>query len=170
MKIAKASIFIRAVLVAVGTSGCTDDGEKDEMSSELSWRAAKTHAQQMELEIAALIPEKIIVSIDQAPTGVMLSCDATQHNWNGQTTVTVKPKTEIEPVVRDIQTHYESQNENFRIRSRYGVTGLYKLQLIAPAKGESYLIGEGLEPDQIRIASGSPCFTLPEGVYPGGEF
>lgn len=32
-----------------------------------------------------------------------------------------------------------------------------------------YLIRED-DPGLIRIASGSPCFTLPEGTYPGGDF
>jgi hypothetical protein len=34
---------------------------------------------------------------------------------------------------------------------------------------ENYIFSEG-EPHTIRIASGSVCFTLPEGVYPGGRF
>ncbi|WP_257720797.1 hypothetical protein [Microbacterium sp. XT11] len=34
---------------------------------------------------------------------------------------------------------------------------------------EGYIFGEDT-PGTIAIDSWSPCFTLPEGVYPGGKF
>jgi len=44
------------------------------------------------------------------------------------------------------------------------------VQIDPPAPGENYLVGGGVKPNEIWIDSGSPCFTLPEGIYPGGDF
>ncbi|SJN09850.1 hypothetical protein FM113_07390 [Leucobacter sp. 7(1)] len=47
--------------------------------------------------------------------------------------------------------------------------GQYELQLVAQDGVENYIIAEG-EPGTLRIASGSPCFVLPEDTYPGGTW
>ncbi|MEC5191971.1 MULTISPECIES: hypothetical protein [unclassified Arthrobacter] len=139
------------------------------MKAELTWQEAKAKAQAMELEIAALIPKGTVTSIDQKKTGVLLSCNKTQHNWNGSTTVTVAEGTKIEPIVKDIEAHYQSGA--FGVRNRLDIGGYYEVQMIARSgSGENYIVAEGLAPNEIRIDSGSLCFTLPEDIYPGGDF
>ncbi|MGF6833364.1 hypothetical protein QF015_001533 [Paenarthrobacter sp. TE4293] len=138
------------------------------MKAELTWQEAKAHTQAMELEITALIPKDAAVSIDQKMKGVLLSCNKTQHNWNGSTTVMVADGTKIEPIVKAIKAHYRANGLNVSVDRN--VNENYRIQIDPPAPGESYIVSEGLSPNEIRIASGSECFTLPEGIYPGGDF
>ncbi|MET4097406.1 hypothetical protein [Arthrobacter sp. UYCu712] len=139
------------------------------MNAELTWQEAKAPAQAMEVEIAALIPKDAVVSIDQKKTGVLFSCSKAQHRWKGSTTVTVVEGTKIEPILKDIETHYQSGP--FEVGNRLDIRGSYEVQ-ISPhnTSDENYIFAEGLAPNEIRIDSGSECFTLPEGIYPGGDF
>lgn len=133
----------------------------------ITWEEAKSDAQTMEREIAALIPAEVIVSISQNPKGTLFSCDSTRHRWLGSTTVSVTPGTAIEPIVRDIERRY--QGSRFTVSTRTTLAGFYELDLRSPATTESYLVGENVE-GTIWIDSSSACFTLPDGVYPGGDF
>ncbi|WP_157731870.1 hypothetical protein [Arthrobacter sp. YN] len=142
--------------------------QEEPMKAELTWQEAKAHAQAIQLEIVALIPKDAVISIDQKKKGVLLSCDKTQHNWNASTTVTVAEGTKIQSVVKDIEAHYRANGLNVSVDRN--VNENYRIQIDPPAPGESYIVSEGLSPNEIRIASGSECFTLPEGIYPGGDF
>ncbi|WP_394247748.1 hypothetical protein [Arthrobacter pityocampae] len=138
------------------------------MEAELTWQEAKARTQAMEREIAALIPEDAVFSIDQKKTGTLLSCNETQHHWAASTTVTVADGTEIEPIVKAIEAHHRESGAKVSVDRN--VNGSYRVQIDLPAPGENYLVSEGFSPNEIRIASGSACFTLPEGIYPGGDF
>ncbi|WP_432244839.1 hypothetical protein ACRB8A_13190 [Arthrobacter sp. G.S.26] len=138
------------------------------MKAELTWQEAKAHTQAMQLEIAALIPKDAVILIDQKKKGVLLSCNKTQHNWNASTTLTVAEGTELEPIVGAIEAHYRANGAKVSVDRN--VDENYRIQIDPPAPGEIYIVSEGLSPNEIRIASGSACFTLPEGVYPGGDF
>ncbi|MDR6638256.1 glucose/arabinose dehydrogenase [Paenarthrobacter nitroguajacolicus] len=143
--------------------------QEEPMKAELTWQEAKVQAQAMELEIAALIPKDAVISIDQKKKGMLLSCNKAQHKWKGSTTITVAEGTNIEPMVKDIEAHY--QGGLFGVRNRLDIRGSYEVQMIARSgSGENYIVAEGLAPNQIDIDSGSPCFTLPEGIYAGGDF
>lgn len=172
------------LVVSIGLAGCAGPpiGSSTEstvptaaktqeatMNAELTWQQAKAHTQAMELEIAALIPKEAVISIDQKKKGVLLSCNKTQHSWNGSTTITVTGKTKIEPILKEVETHY--QIGQYEVGNRLDIRGSYEVQ-VSPhnTSDENYIVAEGLAPHQIRIDSGSPCFTLPEGIYPGGDF
>jgi hypothetical protein len=142
--------------------------QEEPMNAELTWQEAKAHTQTMEREIAALIPEDAVLSIDQQQTGTLLSCNKTQHNWNASTTVTVAEGTEIEPIVKTIEAHYRANGTEISVDR--DINENYRIQIDPPAPGENHLVSEGFSPNEIRIASGSACFTLPEGIYPGGDF
>lgn len=143
--------------------------QEEPIKAELRWQEAKAQAQAMELELAAQIPEGTTVSIDQKKSGILLSCNKTQHNWNGSMTITVAEGTEIEPILKDIEAHY--QGGLFKVGSRLDVRGSYEVQLIARSgSGGNYIVAEGLALNEIRIDSGSECFTLPESIYAGGDF
>jgi hypothetical protein len=141
---------------------------EEPMEAELTWQEAKAHTQAVEREIAALIPKDAVISIDQQKTGVLLSCSKTQHNWNASTTVTVAEGTEIEPIVRTIEAHYRAKG--LKVSVDIDIDEKLLVQIDPPAPGENYLVGGGIKANEMWIDSGSPCFTLPEGVYPGGDF
>ncbi|GAA3592197.1 hypothetical protein GCM10022198_15180 [Klugiella xanthotipulae] len=119
------------------------------------------------MEIVETIPKDMVARVVQDGTGILLRCGETQQNWNGATTVTVVAGIEIETAIKAIENHY--QNSEFTVGNRLDVSGHYEVGLVAPDEMENYLIGED-DPNTIRIDSGSTCFTLPEGVYPGGTF
>ncbi|WP_219815685.1 hypothetical protein [Arthrobacter sp. SX1312] len=147
--------------------------QEEPMEAELTWQEAKAHTQAMQREIAALIPEDAVLSIDQQQTGTLLSCNETQHHWAASTTVTVAEGTEIEPIVKTIEAHYRANGTEISVdrdEVDRNEDEIYRIQIDPPAPGESHLVSEGLSPNEIRIASGSACFTLPEGIYPGGDF
>ena len=138
------------------------------MKSELTWQEAKAHTQAIQLEIVALIPKDAVISIDQKKKGVLLSCDKTQHKWKGSTTITVADGTKFDSIVKDIEAHYRANG--LKVSADADIDGMILVQIDPPAPGENYLVGGGVKPDEIWIDSGSPCFTLPEGIYPGGDF
>lgn len=138
------------------------------MNGELTWQEAKAKAQAMESEIAALIPKDTVVSIDQKTKGVLLSCNKTQHKWKGSTTITVADGTKIESIVKDIEAHYRANG--LKVSVDMDIDEKLLVQIDPPAPGENYLVGGGVKPNEIWIDSGSPCFKLPEGIYPGGDF
>lgn len=172
-------LAVAAVALLVGTTGCAPSDQSGEPTStvgiegsipvenELTWQEAKARAQAMELEIAKLFPEDNVVKIDQGKTGTLFSCSETQHNWNGATTVTLSKGTAPEPLVKAIEAHY--QDSRFTIETDLDIVGDYRVQLRSPDSAASYIIVRD-DPEAIRIASGSACFTLPEGEYPGGDF
>lgn len=151
----------------VGLTGCVAPSEPV-VDSGLMWEEAKAHSQEMELEIAALVPADVVVNVDQREKGGLFSCNETQHSWNGATTVTLAPGTEIEPIVKAMEAHF-LDDDRFEIRTRLSISDKYEVQLMSPETAENYIFGQGVS-NTIRIDSGSACFTLPEGVYPGGAF
>jgi hypothetical protein len=171
---------IAAVVLMVSLSGCTPSKQSEDptsattteegesVDSSLTWQSAKARTLTTQLEIAKLIPEAKVVKIHNKKTGTLFSCGETQHNWHGSATVTLTEGTEPEPLVKDIEAHY--QESGFDIEADIDTAGDYRVQLGSPGTAENYIISAGWDPDTIRIASGSACFTLPEDVYPGGDF
>ena len=172
-------VAIAAVALVAGLSGCTTSDRFGEptsatpgkegvsVESELTWQEAKAQSQAMELEIAELIPEDKVVKVEQKATGILFECGEAQHLWKGSTAVTLSAGTDPEPIVQAIEAHY--QDSRFTIKTSTSVTGNYRIQLRSPDTSENYIIVKD-GPGEVRIASGSACFTLPEGVYPGGDF
>lgn len=170
---------IVTVLLMASLSGCMpSDGtggltsatttEKGEaVESEFTWQEAKARTLSMQLEIARLIPENKVVKINDKKTGTLLGCSKTHHNWNGSTTVTLAVGVEEESIVKAIEAHYK--DSRFIIKTGPDIVGDYRVQLRSPDTSENYIIVKD-GPGEVRIASGSACFTLPEGVYPGGDF
>ncbi|MBO9626198.1 MAG: hypothetical protein J7484_07470 [Microbacterium sp.] len=160
------SLFLLAVSIWL-LAACTPH-EETESVNELTWQEAKAEAQEMATEIAAQIPRNIVLNTDQRETGVLMNCDNERQSWTGATTVALTPGTMAESVVRDLQSHFEN-DERFSHRTRRDIAGAYELQLMSRTSEASYIVAEDA-PGTIRISAWSPCFRLPEGVYPGGKF
>ena len=141
------------------------------MDDRLTWQDAKAETQRRALEIAALIPAEQVAEVVQSDTGVLLSCDATQHNWNGWVHVELTDEVEVQSVLAELVPAAERYFAASAFTVSTGRTIVDTLRVIVedPASAEMYLIDED-EPNVINIAAGSDCFTLPEDVYPGGDF
>ncbi|WP_232304591.1 hypothetical protein [Microbacterium sp. XT11] len=134
----------------------------------LTWEQAKAYAQAKELEIAGLIPPQDVVEIVQNPKGGLFRCNAEQHLWTGISTVVLAPGTDATEVTKHLEEHFRTEDA-FDVESWVNITQKYRVQLLSRTTAEGYIFGEG-EQGTIVIDSWSPCFTLPDGVYPGGDF
>ena len=172
MGIGLTSRLVRAALAAALAgavlSGCSAPVDEEPVDPDLTWEEAKAAAQETEREIAALIPEDAIVSIEQQETGILLSCDEESHNWNGFTTVSVTPGADVDALAQQLEAHFDS-DARFESRSWTTLGETYAVQLMAVDTAENYIISHD-ERGKLRIESGSECFILPEDVYPGGTF
>lgn len=152
----------------VALVGCAPAVDEPNEGSNVTLEEAKAEAQAAELELASLIPEDVVASIEQKPDGTLFSCDEERHRWKGSTTVVLVPEADTTAVVKQLESDVRDEGR-FSVESWVDVTDTYSVQLTLPGSVENYIFSEG-EPHTIRIASGSVCFTLPEGVYPGGKF
>ncbi|QYM64719.1 hypothetical protein [Microbacterium sp. Se5.02b] len=136
----------------------------------MTWQDAKAAAQAKTLEIVALIPAGDVVAVDQHETGTLFSCDDRRHRWTGITYVTLVPGADAEATTRKVEARVADLfSDEFEVANYRGITDEYVATVDSPMTGEGYLFGED-EPGTISIDSWSVCFTLPEGMYPGGSF
>jgi len=142
--------------------------QKDTPVAEMTWQDAKAATQATETEIAGRIPADKVADIAQTPEGTLTSCGDGGHSWNGSTTVTLRNGVDAEEVVTALEPQFAGGP--FDVRTRRNIADKYEIQLVAPDLTENYIIAEDVTPGTIRISSASPCFTLPDGVYPGGTF
>ena len=111
-----------------------------------------------------------LVSAADTAAGVIRGqgCGRRSHSWNGSTIVTLRNEVDAEEVVTALEPQFAGGP--FDVRTRRNIADKYEIQLVAPDRTENDIIAEGVTPGTIRISSASPCFTLPDGVYPGGTF
>lgn len=162
--------MVRIALVlslgAVLLTACAPpDGE---VSDNVTWQFAKKEAQATALEIAQLVPERQVASVEQNPQGVLLSCDADRHQWTGLVTVTLTEDARVPDVVAYLADHFRASDEY--TLEEYSNGSKAKFQLTSPGREENYIVGPGINEGQLEVSAASVCFTLPEDVYPGGEF
>ena len=164
-----------AVLLLSGVllAGCLSGGAKGKDVSiadpDLTLEEAKKTAMAMELELAAMVPADIVTSIDQHPTGVLLSCQGDRvYQWAGQTNVSVSSPPDSGAIVDAIVARYQkiegytaSRDQRADNQPRAQVLGAY---------GADYLIGPSGDNTAIGISSFSPCFVLPEGMSSDGSY
>lgn len=159
-------------LIMIGLAGCAQsEGHHDEPSS-MTWEEAKKATQARELAIVALIHADQVAQVDQHEKGGLFRCSESQHRWKGITSVTLAPGTDAEAVTKSMEARVAGlfgDEGAFNVTSRRDIAEKYVAKVESSTTTEAYLFGEG-EPGTIVIDSWSACFTLPEGVYPGGDF
>lgn len=156
------------ILVAAASllAGCAT---KEETVSDPTWQDAKRQTQATELEIATLIPNDQVEAVNQLPEGTLLSCDEKRHQWAGFTNVVLAAGANEAEIVESIIEHFKDDGA-YTVEEFTTAGDRQNVQLIAKNGEESYIVGPGTAEGSIEIASGSVCFTLPEGTYPGGKF
>ena len=136
---------------------------------DLTLYGAKAIAQEGERDIVALIPDDLIISVDQRPTGSLLSCTGERnYQWAGGTTVTVIPDTDLDAIVNDIEAHLVDGVTWTSTRTR-DVDGSPELNLSSRSAG-GYLVAGWIGRDLVQIYSFSPCFHLPDDMTPHGAY
>ncbi|WEK14902.1 MAG: hypothetical protein P0Y48_06850 [Candidatus Microbacterium phytovorans] len=155
-------LALTLALTACGTGVTVADPD-------LTLHGAKAIAQEGERDIVALIPDELIISVDQRPTGSLLSCTGQRnYQWAGGTTVTVIPDTDLDAIVDDIAHAYKAK-EPWTVTRRTESAG-YPKYLISHPHAASYVVSAWTDPDQVNIYSFSPCFHLPDDMTPHGSY
>lgn len=90
-------------------AGCSAVDSKTEEKS-VTWQQAKRDAQAMEREIVGLIPPDDVLNVDQHETGTLFSCDDTQHQWLGRTSVTLQPGADVERTVKKMEQDFQGDD------------------------------------------------------------
>jgi hypothetical protein len=161
---------LRSLAVVIGSASALalSSCSTQQLGSGLTINEAKSQAQGMEDRIAALVPNEYVERSDQAASGTLLSCGKNLYQWFGRTHLALKGDPDFEHIVRTILAGLKPDHD-YDVRMarssdgtpRVDVRGLFQAYYIAsPSDDET----------QYEIESSSPCFQLPDGVSPRGEF
>jgi hypothetical protein len=124
---------------------------------------------EMELELAAFVPEEYVASIDQRQRGSLLGCDADGgQQWNGQTKVVLQGSPDTTSFVEAVVAEYEKRDP-YTARLETTSDGVPSAHVLGPY-GSGWLMTESVDKTSMEILSFSPCFRLPEGTSPHGQF
>jgi hypothetical protein len=156
------------IAVLIGTQGCAIEQNAHVLSS-LTLEEAKSEAQSIEDEIAALFPAHSVTHANQFSTGRLLSCNVKSgYQWYGQTVVDLRAGADIEAILSDVVDKWKA-DESFIVSKR---TNFSKARIVEldGRYDSTYFVNVAKANDRVMIASYSPCFTLPKGADPGGEY
>jgi hypothetical protein len=162
------AIATLVIAVLLASQGCAMEQNAHVLSS-LTLEEAKSEAQSIEDEIAALFPAQSVTHANQLPTGGLLSCNVKSgYQWYGQTVVDLRAGADIEAILSDVVDKWKA-DESFIVSRR---TNLSKARIVEldGRYDSTYFVNVAKANDHVMIASYSPCFTLPEGADPGGEY
>jgi hypothetical protein len=162
------AIATLVIAVLLASQGCAMEQEAHVLSS-LTLEEAKSEAQSIEDEIAALVPAQSVRHAEQLPTGGLLLCNVKSgYQWYGQTLVDLRAGADIEAILSDVVDKWKA-DESFIVSRR---TNLLKARIVEldGRYDSTYFVNVAKAKDQVMIASYSPCFTLPKGADPSGEY
>ncbi|WP_156122613.1 hypothetical protein [Microbacterium hominis] len=139
------------------------------MDNSVTGEEAKSIAQATELDIAAAIPSTMVARIEQAPTGVLMSCATKEYyHWAGGTKAFLKPDTDPAKAITAISDSF-LKRPGFTMRILQDDDTGPSVAITGP--GDSSYAAVIFHRDSlIRIASFSPCFRLSDGQSPFDEF
>lgn len=147
-------------------AGCSQGENVDE---NLTVDEAKAIAQEMEREIAALVPDEYVTDVVQNSTGTLMQCDTERgYQWAGSTRVYITDGLDVEAVVASASDEFGSR-DGFRVEQDVTVDGEPSAHIIGD-HGAGYLVERSVDGTYMDISSFSPCFRLPDGVSPRGDF
>lgn len=156
------------LLTLTGCSPMTGDATVHE---EVTLDEAKTIAQDMEKTLAGLVPTEQVASIDQNPTGALMSCTKEgEYLWSGQTKVRLNPGVTYdgEAVTEKIASEYNG-GDSYTTETDLTPDGQPSAHVVG-GNGEGYLVALSVDKTFVQILSFSPCFVLPEDVSPSRPY
>lgn len=152
-------------------ASCSSPGGGKNVAESLTVEDAKKIAQGMETELATFVPGDLVASIAQRPTGVLLRCGADgTYQWTGATTVQVAAgkRVDAEAIATDIVAAYNGK-DSLAAKVEQTSDGEPRAHIVGP-DGAGYLVSEDPDRAGVRIASFSPCFTLPDDMSPANDY
>lgn len=165
-----AVLLLSGVLLA-GCVGGTANGADDVngVDTKLTLEGAKSTAMAMERELAAMVPVGVVTTIEQHPTGVLLSCQGDRaYQWSGRTNVLVSSAPDGHALVNAIVARY-LKTEGYTAKRETTVDGQPSAKVIG-SHGAGYLVSPSVDLTAIEILSFSPCFILPKDMSSDGTY
>ncbi|NRD27699.1 hypothetical protein [Frigoribacterium sp. VKM Ac-2836] len=148
-----------AFSMSLAVTGCAGGGESDR-DDRLTVDGAKTETMAIERSVVDSFPAAEVVSVDQASTGVLLSCSDDTYQWTGRVTVQMDGASDRAAVLDviagafDDQDGYDSTIDEQTGDPRLLVTGPGGAASVGRFDESSHLV---------TLASASRCFALREG-------
>jgi hypothetical protein len=118
--------------------------------------------------LAQFVPGNDVLSVDESPNGVLMSCAGGTHRWTGVTTVEYSAGFDIDSLYATMEESLADSSEfsTKREKSRWGGDRL----VIEDAAGTRYTIRLVPHASKVQIAASSWCFTVQPGQTNGGQF
>lgn len=129
------------------------------------------------MRIASLVPADDVAEVEQVEFGTLRSCDEDgPYRWTGTTFVHLSRSLsddEADALTEDLATKLTDEAPDHTVTTSTASQHL-AVEMFG-SDGEVYTAsvrpkGMGEDVGVVTITSASPCFTLPEDVYPGGNF
>jgi hypothetical protein len=162
----RALALVTATVLLVSVAGCA---ARDPVSDDLTVDQAKQVTLGIEDDIAALIPAQNVTKKEQRSTGTLLSCAPDRgYQWTGRTKVFLHGDPDIGAIIDSIVDAY-ADKDGFASKRTKDITGEPQAE-VRGVDGSIFIASPWEEDSRIEIASGSPCFRLPEDQYAGDEY
>ncbi|MFT3797002.1 hypothetical protein [Microbacterium sp.] len=152
-------------VLAVALVGCAAD--KPEVA-DVTIMEAKAMTQAVELEVARRVPAELVASIDQSPTGSLLSCEGERnYNWAGGITVYLTEGADLDAA---IQGFTDANADGWTIERETSAAGNPRFAIRSP--DGVFILADAYadHPVSLEASSFSPCFHLPDDESPLGRF
>ncbi|MDQ1082366.1 hypothetical protein QE392_000667 [Microbacterium proteolyticum] len=162
------AVLTACVLVTIG---CTPETGDAPVETSLTVDEAKSIAQEMEMTLAGFVPADEVSAVDQKPTGVLMSCtEEGSYQWSGQTKVVLNTDRTYDgaAVTEAIARAYDDRS-SYRTETDLTTDGELRAHVIG-SNGQGYLVALSVDKTFVQILSFSPCFVLPDGMWPGGQY
>jgi hypothetical protein len=117
---------------------------------------AKAETQALESGVAESLPDGEVVSSEQKPDGVLLSCSETAYQWTGRTTFQLEGGRDRRDVLEDVGAGFRD-DDGFSAELREGSTT--PLMVVSGPEGLSF-VADVDDDGVLTVASASRCFLL----------
>lgn len=162
----RALALVTALGLLVSIAGCAD---RDPVNDDLTVDQAKQITLGIEDEIAALIPAENVAKKEQRNTGTLLGCAPDRgYQWTGRTKVFLQGDPDIGTIIDSIVDAY-ADKAGFASKRTKDINGEPQAE-VRGDDGSIFVASPWEEDSRIEIASGSPCFRLPDDQYVGDEY
>ncbi len=154
----RSSIVVVALAVSTMLTACAPRGG-GATDDQLTVDEAKSETQALESGVADALGAGEVVSSEQAPDGVLLSCSDTTWQWTGRTTFQLDGSRDRRAVLEAVGADF-ADVDGFTAGLRDGATTLM-LVALGP-DGLSFVADMG-DTDVLTVSSASRCFELRDG-------
>jgi len=136
------------------------------MNQDLTVDEAKAETQTLENGVAGALPDGEVVSSEQKPDGVLLSCSDSTYQWTGRTALQLDGSRDRREVLYDVGSAF-SEEDGFSAALREGSTT--PLMVVSGPEGLSF-VADVDDAGLLTVVSASRCFSLREGESSSGTY